>query len=207
MRPPSFALFLSLTPLALLAQVEHQHHPPRSAAEYAKVLEDPSRDAWQKPHEVMQALALKSTDAVADIGAGSGYFSRRFARHAAKVYAVDIDAELLKRAAGEKIETVHAKPNDPLLPAASLDVIFICDVLHHIDQRPAYYAKLAQALKPEGRIVIVDFYKKPLPVGPPPGMKLAEDQVKQELAAAGFTLTKSHGFLPHQYFLEFSRAR
>lgn len=207
MRTPSVALLLSLTPMALLAQVEHQHHPPRSAAEYAKVLEDPSRDAWQKPHEVLQALALKSTDAVADLGAGSGYFARRFARHAAKVYAVDIDAELLRRAAGEKIETVHAKPDDPMLPAASVDVIFICDVLHHIDQRPAYYAKLAQALKPGGRIVIVDFYKRPLAVGPPPGMKLSEEQVKQELAAAGFALTKTHGFLPHQYFLEFSKAR
>ena len=206
MRTP--ILFLSLaSAAALLAQVEHQHHPPRSAAEYAKVLEDPGRDAWQKPHEVIQALALRSTDVVADIGAGSGYFTRRFARHAAKVYAVDIDAELLKLAAGEKVETVHAKPEDPMLPAASVDVIFICDVLHHIDKRPAYYAKLAQALKPGGRIVIVDFYKKPLPVGPPPAMKLSEDQVKEELAAAGFTLTKSHSFLPHQYFLEFSRAR
>ncbi|MBX9600462.1 MAG: methyltransferase domain-containing protein [Bryobacteraceae bacterium] len=188
-----------------LAQVEHQHHPPRSAEEYAKVLENPQRDAWQKPHEVIQALGLKPTDAVADIGAGSGYFTRRFARHAAKVYAVDIDAKLLELARGDRVETILASADDPKLPPASVDLIFICDVLHHIDQRPAYYGKLAQALKPGGRIVVVDFHKKQLPVGPPPSMKLSEDQVTAELKTAGFRLARSHSFLPHQYFLEFTR--
>lgn len=191
--------------LVYLAQVEHQHHPPRSAEEYAKVLENPQRDAWQKPHEVIQALGIKPTDVIADIGAGSGYFARRFARHASKVYAVDIDAKLLELAKGDRIETVLASADDPKLPPASVNMIFICDVLHHIDKRPAYYQKLAQALKPGGRIVIVDFYKKPLPVGPPPSMKLSEDQVTSELKAAGFRLARSHDFLPHQYFLEFTR--
>ncbi len=189
------------------AQVHHQHHPPRSADEYAKVLEDPSRDAWQKPHEVIQALKLKPADVVADIGAGSGYFTRRFARHAAKVYAVDIDAALLAKSKGDKIELVQATPGDPKLPAAAVDTIFICDVLHHIDHREAYYQKLAAALKPGGRIVIVDFHKRDLPVGPPAAMKLSSEQVRGELAAAGFRQTASHTFLPHQYFLEFQRAR
>ena len=189
------------------AQVRHQHHPPRSADEYAKVLEDPSRDAWQKPHEVIQALKLKPADVVADIGAGSGYFTRRFARHAAKVYAVDIDPALLAKSKGDKIELVLATPGDPKLPAADVDTIFICDVLHHIDHRDAYYQKLAAALKPGGRIVIVDFHKHDLPVGPPAAMKLSSEQVRGELAAAGFRQTAAHSFLPHQYFLEFQRAR
>ncbi len=73
-------------------QVPHQNHPP-SSAEYAKVLEDPSRDEWQKPHDVVMALDLKSTETIADIGAGTGYFARRFALHAGKVYAVDIGAK------------------------------------------------------------------------------------------------------------------
>jgi arsenite methyltransferase len=150
--------------------VNHQHHPPRSADEYAEILEDPSRDAWQKPHEVIQALKIKPNEAIADIGTGSGYFTRRLAR-----------------------------------PAASVDTIFICDVLHPIGQREAYYKKLAAALKPGGRIVIIDFYKRELPVGPPVSMKLSEDQVRAELTAAGFRQTASHTFLPHQYFLEFSR--
>ena len=76
-------------------QVPHQHHPPSSANEYAKVLEDPSRDEWQKPHDVVLALALKPTETIAGIGAGTGYFARRFALHAGKVYAVDIDDKLL----------------------------------------------------------------------------------------------------------------
>jgi arsenite methyltransferase len=193
-----------------LLQVAHehkQHHPPRSAGEYAKVLEDPARDAWQKPHEVIMALALRKDETVADIGAGSGYFTRRLARHAAKVYAVDIDAELLAKAktsSPANVETVLGAPDDPKLPAGSVDTIFICDVLHHIDARPAYYAKLKQALKPGGRIVIVDFYKHELPIGPPPAMKLEPEQVKAEFAAAGFSAAKSHDFLPHQYFLEFT---
>ena len=191
----------------LLLQAAHQqHHPPRSAGEYAKVLEDPQRDSWQKPHEVVTTLALRPGEIVADIGAGSGYFTRRLARHAAKVYAVDIDAELLGKArtsSPANVTTILATPDDPKLGAASVDTVFICDVLHHIEVRPAYYAKLARALKPGGRIVIVDFYKRPLPVGPPPAMKLTPEQVKKELAAAGFALVESHDFLPHQYFLEF----
>lgn len=196
--------------MILLAAQEHhqQHHPPRSADEYAKVLESPDRDAWQKPQEVIAALALCTDEIVADLGAGSGYFTRRLAHHAAKVYAVDLDAQLLEKAktsSPANVETVVATPDDPRLGAASVDTVFICDVLHHIEARPAYYAKLERALKPGGRIVIVDFYKRRLPIGPPPAMKLSPAQVKQEFAAAGFKLSKSHGFLPHQYFLEFKR--
>src|ERR1035438_5183188 len=81
-----------------MGQVPHQHHPP-SSEEYAKVLEDPSRDEWQKPHDVVMALNIKPTDTIADIGAGTGYFARRFTHHAGKVYAVDIDQNLLDIAA------------------------------------------------------------------------------------------------------------
>jgi arsenite methyltransferase len=194
--------------LALFAQTAHQHHPPQSAAEYAKVLNDPARDEWQKPHEVVMALNLKPSDAVADIGAGTGYFARRIAMHAAKVYAVDIDAGLLKIAAEnapKNMETVLSTPDDPKLADASVDLVFICDVLHHIENRSAYYAKLAKALKPGGRIVNIDFFKKQLPVGPPVEMKLSEKQVIGELAAAGFKKTAAHSFLTYQYFLVFEK--
>ena len=89
-----YAWMLAFTLLAV-GQVPHQHHPPLSSDEYAKVLEDPSRDEWQKPQAVVTALDLKHSDTVADIGAGTGYFARRFAHHAGKVYAVDIDEKLL----------------------------------------------------------------------------------------------------------------
>jgi arsenite methyltransferase len=191
---------------ALAAQTPHQHHPPSDAKEYARVLEDPSRDAWQKPHEVITALNLKPTDVVADIGSGSGYFTRRLARHAAKVFAVDIDPELLKMAAKNapaNVETVLATASDPKLPPSSVDVVFFCNVLHHIDNRPQYYAKLKAALKPGGRLVDIDFYKKETPVGPPVSMKLSQEQVISELTAAGFRLGRKAEFLPYQYFLEF----
>lgn len=191
------------------AQVAHQHHPPQDAAEYARVLNDPSRDAWQKPHEVITALALKPTETIADIGAGPGYFARRFARHAGTVYAVDIDEKLLTmgaRGAPANYRTILAAPDDPRLPASSVDTIFFCDVLHHISARPGYYKKLDQALKPGGRIVIVDFHKRELPVGPPSSMKLDRQEVIAEFKAAGFRLATSYDFLPHQYFLVFERA-
>jgi ubiquinone/menaquinone biosynthesis C-methylase UbiE len=189
------------------AQVAHQHHPP-STSEYAKVLEDPGRDEWQKPHEVVMALGIKPTDTIADIGAGTGYFARRFANHAGKVYAVDIDKDLLAitaKNAPPNLVAVLAEPDDPKLPPNSVDVVFFCDVLHHIENRAAYYPKLAKVLKPGGRIVNVDFYKKPLPIGPPPEMKLSADQVVSELGQAGFHLTKSLDILPYQYFLFFER--
>jgi ubiquinone/menaquinone biosynthesis C-methylase UbiE len=194
--------------VAAWGQVAHQHHPP-SSEEYVRVLEDPQRDAWQKPHEVVMALGLKTTETVADIGAGSGYFTRRFAMHAGKVYAVDIDAKLLEAAmkdAPKNVEAVLATPDDPMLPAASVDTIFFCDVLHHIDGRAAYYPKLAKALKPGGRIVAIEFYKKPLPLGPPESMKISEEELVAELKAAGFRKTNSFDFLPYQYFMVFERA-
>ena len=189
------------------AQVPHQNHPP-SSGEYAKVLEDPSRDEWQKPHDVVMALRLKSTDAIADIGAGTGYFARRFANHAGKVYAVDIDPELLAIAgknAPANLKTVLAAPDDPRLPEHSVDIVFFCDVLHHIENRAAYYPKLAKALKPGGRIVVIEFYKKDLPIGPPPSMKLSDAEVIVELGNAGFTLASRLDILPYQYYLFFDK--
>jgi len=203
----SLVFWLALaTPL--FPQVSHQQHPPRSTEEYIRVLSNPSRDAWQKPHQVLEALNLKPNEAVADIGSGAGYFARRFARHAAKVYAVDIDPKLLeavRRGAPSNLVTILAAPDDPRLPPASVDTVFFCNVLHHIHDRAAYYPKLARALKPGGRIAILEFYKKPLPVGPPESMKLTEDEVTGELQAAGFRKTKSFDFLPYQYFLVFEK--
>jgi len=201
------ALFLILAAsLAAVPQTAHQHHPPASTEEYARVLEDPGRDEWQKPHAVLEALALKPGEVIADIGAGSGYFARRFARHAGKVYAVDIDEGLLaivRKDAPANLLTILAAPDDPRLPEKSVDTIFFCDVLHHIDRRAAYLPKLLKALKPGGRVVNIDFYKKPLPLGPPMAMKLSEDQVIAEFSAAGFRLAQKLDLLPYQYFLVF----
>lgn len=190
---------------ALISQVEHQHHPPRSAMEYAHVLNDPKRDEWQKPHDVVQSLHLRADEVIADIGAGTGYFSQRFARHAGKVIAVDIEPKLLEMIKGDKIEKVTGSAVSPNLKPASVDTIFFCNVVHHIDQRPAYWAKVIEALKPGGRVVVLDFHKKPLPVGPGPGMKIDKPDMIREVTAAGLKLSRDLDFLPYQYFLEFKK--
>ena len=188
-------------------QVPDQHHAMHmDAGTFARVLEDPSRDAWQKPHEVVMALGLKADESIADLGAGTGYFSRRFARHAGKVWAVDIDPKLLEIAGKGKpanLEIVLGKADDPMLPVGAVDTIFICDVWHHIEERAAYLVKLKKALKPGGRIVVVDFKEGKLPVGPPPSMKITEKELVGEFAAVGLRVSRRHEMLPHQYFLEF----
>jgi arsenite methyltransferase len=197
----------SILVLLLAAPAAAQHGHGRGGGRgMARMLEDESRAAWQKPDEVVTALQIRPDEVIADIGAGTGYFTRRFAARAGKVFAVDVNAELLKRVEALKLPNVVpvvAAPDDPKLPAAGVDTIFFCNVLHHIEPRPPYYAKLRAALKPGGRIVVIDYHKRPLPVGPPPSMKLAEEEVRNEFEAAGFALDKKHDFLEHQYFLEF----
>jgi ubiquinone/menaquinone biosynthesis C-methylase UbiE len=201
---------------AAAAQVpQQQHHPPESTSAYIRALEDPGRIEWQKPDEVVEKLGLKAGEAVADLGAGSGYFTLRFAQAvgpAGRVYAVDISPGMLdyleghaKEARLENIQPILAEPHDPKLPASSVDLIFICDTLHHISDRAAYYPLLARALRPGGRLIDIDFYKKPLPVGPPVTMKIAKEEMIEEVKPAGFHLVKEFDFLPYQYFLVFQR--
>lgn len=197
------------------AQMAHQHHPPGSTSDYIHSLEDPERDKWQEPDEVIRKLGLRPGEVVADLGAGSGYFTVRFARAVGAqgmVYAVDIEPEMLRyienRAREEhlgNIQTVLAKPDDPHLPAATLDMVFICDTLHHIADRDRYYPLLGRALKPRGRLVDVDFHKRPLRIGPPVEMKIAESDVIREVEPAGFRLAKKYHFLKYQYILVFTR--
>ena len=202
------ALVLGILPLPA-APAQHGHQPPqRTAEEWARIYNDPARDAWQKPDEVLKALELKPAEVVADIGTGAGYFAARFARHVAKVYAVDIDAGLLAitaRKAPPNMETVLASPDNPKLPDASVDTAFFCDVVHHIGDRPEYYRTLARALRPGGRVVVIDFHKRSLPVGPPVHAKLTPDEVAAEFQAAGFRRVRQFDFLPYQYFLVFQR--
>jgi arsenite methyltransferase len=200
---------------AAVAQVEHKHHPPESASAYIKALEDPGRDKWQKPQRVVAELGLKPGDIVADLGAGSGYFTVPLARAvgpSGKVYAIDIDRDMLayvqRRAEEEHLENVRttlADPDDPKLPPSSVDLIFICDTLHHISQREKYYPLLARALKPRGRLVNIDFEKCDLPVGPALEMKIAKPDMIKEAQPAGFRLVQEFDFLEYQYFLVFQR--
>jgi ubiquinone/menaquinone biosynthesis C-methylase UbiE len=202
----------------LLLGQQHQHHIPGHSFEdvdrWVAEFESPERDRLQKPDEVVAALKLRSSDRIADIGAGTGYFTRRFAKAASAgtVFAVDLEPNMLRyvakraRTEGQKnIVPVLAQPDSPMLPPGSVDVIFICNTVHHIENRAAYYALLREDLAPGGRLVIVDFRKDAaIAEGPPPEMRLDRKELQQELEQAGFHLTEEHDFLPDQYFVIFS---
>ena len=199
---------------AASAQTPHRHdHGFGDAHRWAQVFDDPKRDAWQKPHEVIQALQLKPDAVVADVGAGTGYFAVRFAHMAAKgrVYAVDTEAAMVKhlaeraeRAGLKNLIPVHASPDDPRLPE-KVDLVVFVDVYHHVAARERYLRGLRESLRPGGRVAIIDF-RLDAPVGPPRNARIAPAQVRAELERAGYALVQEHGFLPNQYFLVFTPA-
>jgi ubiquinone/menaquinone biosynthesis C-methylase UbiE len=215
--PASFVLALAV-PAAVFAQAattpEQMHHLHGDPAAYIASLEDPARDAYQKPDEVLKALALREGETVADIGAGSGYFTVRFARavgSAGRVYAVDVSPDMIRHlnhrlrdADTRNVVPVLSDPDDPLLPDASVDRFVIVDTWHHIDDKEKYLGLMKRMLKPGGQVVHIDFQKRDLPVGPPAGMKIAREDLVKQMEAAGFRLLAEHSFLPYQYFLVFT---
>ena len=186
------------------------HRSFDQAEKWAKEFDDPSRDAWQKPNEVLDALHLDRTARVADLGAGTGYFSARIARliPEGKLFAVDIEPDML-RFLGERAQREHLSFLVPVLASAGspnlpepVDLVLVVDTYHHIDDRLAYFAALRASLRPGGRLAIVDF-KADSPNGPPPEHRISAEQVTAELNAAGYSLLATHLFLPRQYFLVF----
>jgi len=196
------------------AQTPHTHqHSFRDAEKWAHVFDDPERDAWQKPHAVIQALALQPDARVADLGAGTGYFAARLANMLPKgrVYAVDIEPDMVRylqaRTMREGLRNVTAlkgAPDDPRLPE-KVDLILLVDVYHHIDDRTSYFRRLREALRSGGRVAIVDF-RLDSPEGPPRAARIAPHAVKAEMKAAGYVVAAEHDFLPYQYFLVFAPA-
>jgi arsenite methyltransferase len=202
----------------LLLVAQQQHHNPHHSFEdidrWVQAFESHERDLRQKPDEVVAALDFQPGDRVADIGAGTGYFTRRFAKAVGAegvVYAVDLEPNMLryiaKRARDEgddNIVPVLATADSPMLAPRSVDTFFICDTIHHISNRGAYYRILRDDLRPGGRLVIVDFRKDAnLEEGPALEMRIEQTALVRELSEAGFVLEKKHDFLPDQYFLEF----
>lgn len=193
------------------AQTPHtQEHRFSGAEHWARVFDDPARDEWQKPHEVIQALSLAPNAVVADVGAGTGYFSVRLAHFVPKgqVYGVDVEpdmvnylAERAKRDGLANVTAVAGKRDDPRLPA-KVDLAMMVDVYHHVADRSRYFSKLRSSLKPGGRVAIIDF-KLDSPMGPPASERITPDRVKAELSSAGYVLAEEHGFLRNQYFLIF----
>lgn len=189
----------------------HDHHHRFDDADaWAARFEDPKRDAWQKPDEVVAALALEPDAKVADIGSATGYFPVRFAKAVPQghVYGVDIESSMVdylnKRAEREgltNLSSLVGQPDDAKLPEA-VDVVLLVNTYHHIEARQAYFTKLAASLRPGGRLVIIDF-KVESKMGP--DHKLPQGQVEAELLTAGYSVAKRHELLPEQFFVEFTR--
>lgn len=217
---PAFA-FVGLCVLSLAhaqqppappSQPPHMQHRFDDAERYAKQFDDPARDAWQMPARVIDALALRPGSVVADIGAGTGYFTVRLATAPAtpkKVYAVDIEpsmvAHVRQRAAKEglaNVAAVQAMPDRANLPEPT-DVVLVVDTYHHIPNREAYFGELKKSIKPGGRLAIIDF-RKDAPEGPPKEFRFTPEQITSELGKAGFRLQATHDFLPRQIFLVFT---
>jgi ubiquinone/menaquinone biosynthesis C-methylase UbiE len=214
------ALACMLAVAAAAAQApagEHAAHKLHSdPAAYIAALQDPKRDGYQKPDEVMTALQIKAGELIADIGAGSGYFTLRLAHHVGptgRVYAVDISPDMIRHLDGRvrdaglsNVSTILAPPHDPRLPQP-VDRFVIVDVWHHIEDQTGYLALMKKNLRPGGQVVMIDFHKRDLPVGPPAAMKIAREDLLEQMQANGFRLLKEHTFLPYQYFLVFGVAR
>jgi SAM-dependent methyltransferase len=212
----SAAGYSSDQPAEHMRSGEHQtdqgyHHSFGQAGVWAKKFDDPSRDAWQKPEQILDALNLGPTARVADLGAGTGYFSVRIAKRLpeGKVFAIDIEPEMLRylseRARREHLSTVIpvvANEETPNIPEP-VDLILVVDTYHHIDDRIAYFNRLRKSLNPGGRLAIVDF-KMESPEGPPPEHRVSAEKVTEELKAAGYSLVAAQSFLPRQYFLVFT---
>ena len=200
-----------LAPGPAHAQAPHTHeHSFGGAEHWAELFDDPSRDAWQKPHQVIETLALKPDAAVADIGAGTGYFSVRLAHFLprGRVYAVDIEPDMVryladraKREGADNVTAVAGAPDDARLPG-KVDLAIMVDTYHHIERREAYFRKLAQWFNPGGRVAIIDFNARSN-MGPPRAQRIAAKNVVAEMAKAGYVLQAEHTFLPNQYFLVF----
>jgi arsenite methyltransferase len=192
-------------------QQMHQLHGDSRA--YIGLLEDPKRDAYQKPHEVMRTLDIRRGEVIADIGAGSGYFTFRLAHHVGdngRVYAVDVSPDMIlhlnrriRDLKAMNVSSILADPDDPLLPERSVNRFFFSDSWHHVENQTKYLSLIKKMLKPGGEVVMIDFHKKELPVGPPMKMKIAREDLIKQMESNGFRLTKEHTFLPYQYFLVF----
>lgn len=193
--------------------LHEMHRVHQDSQAYIAMLDNPERDAYQKPHEVITALELREGEVIADIGAGSGYFTFRLARHvgaAGRVYAVDVSPDMIvhlnrriRDLNVKNVVSILAAPDDPLLPDASVDRFFICDTWHHIENHDRYLALLKKMLRPGGEVVMVDYKKVETPVGPPMEMRISRDDLVKEMERNGFRVTAEYTFLPYQYFIVF----
>jgi ubiquinone/menaquinone biosynthesis C-methylase UbiE len=178
-------------------------------------LEGPDRDAWQMPDVVMDAMGIADGSHVAEIGAGGGWFTVRLARRVGPnglVYAQDVQSQMLEairrrmdREGLRNVRPVRGYSTDPRLPPESVEAVFIVDAYYEFSNPVAMLRGVAAALRPDGRLGVVDFTKAGGGPGPPPDERVDEARVVDAATAAGLRLLRKETFLPFQYFLVFGR--
>jgi SAM-dependent methyltransferase len=201
--------------LATHAQTPARSHGRLFPPQDLGLLEAPDRDEWQRPHQILDALGIADASVVADVGAGSGWFTVRLARRVGPnglVYAQDVQSEMLaaitrrvQREGLTNVRPVLGRGSDPRLPAGALDAVLVVDVVHEIDDRVTLFENLARAVKPLGRIGVVDFRIGGAGPGPDADERVAPEILEAEAAKAGLRLTRTETFLPFQYVLIFGR--
>lgn len=186
------------------------HHRFEDAERWARVFDDPARDAWQRPDEVVALCELRPGMVVADVGAGTGYFVGRLSAAVGargQVIATDLEADMVRylgergqREGWRNVRAVQVAAGETGLRAASVDRVLIVDVWHHLGDRVAYARQLAAALRPQGAVIVVDFTLDATR-GPPPAHRLAPEVIVGELAAAGLDARVVKESLPDQYVI------
>lgn len=195
------ALFIGSLWFAGCAELAYQH------------MNDPSRDAWQKPKEVIEKLAITPGSRVADLGAGGGYFTWYLAEAVGSqgiVYAVEIDEtglSIIKKEMHARgltnVVSIHAEPTDAKLPEP-VALVFTCDTYHHMNDRITYFRSLTRYLKPDGQVAILDFHPHGVFSGLL-GHGTAKEEVRREMESAGYRITSDSDFIDSQHFQIFSR--
>jgi ubiquinone/menaquinone biosynthesis C-methylase UbiE len=215
---PAFAVAVSLaaTPVSLATQ--QQRHPvsgrvlaPTMGVEGAAWLDRPEREAEEAPSKAIAALHLPRGAVVADVGAGSGYYTVRLAKvvgPAGRVVATDLQPAMLDivrdKVAREKLTNVtlvQGRADDPVLPPATFDLILMVDVYHELASPQVFVRKLKEALKPDGRLVLVEFRLEDPRVPIREVHKMSVSQVREELGADGFRIDRVIGVLPWQHII------
>lgn len=205
-----------LVPDGLDAQQRREQHSRLFPPEDFGLLEMPDRDQWQRPDQIMDALGIAEAAVVADVGAGSGWFTVRLARRVGpngQVYAQDVQLEGLRstrrrvrREGLTNVTPVLGLGSDPRLPVNTFDAVLIVDAYHEIEDRVTLLSNVARALKPHGRIGVVAFKVGGGGPGPPVNERVSPEVVREDAKRAGLRVLKEETFLLFQYFLVLVRS-
>ncbi len=192
----------------------HDLKPFKEVQKYIEFLERKDRELWQKPDIVIKELSLKGTERIADVGAGSGYFTFRLSKELpkGKVYAIDIEPEMIRhihhKAVSnniQNIEVVFSTPDNPHIPKDA-DLVFICDVLLHVKNKEDWLKAVFSQMKNDSKLVLIEFKEGKLPEGPPEDIKIPLEKMVSITTNVGFIkLKQKDELLPYQYLLEFKK--